>query len=376
MRIRFPRLSSIDSDITKFKLFIEELEHAGDLLQSKRLAKERMALVILDSMAERLLYEHAELFFDATEQMAWRNDRQYTARERNGILGDFASKVVLAQQVKGFPYRGALLNDLDGAIFRVAHTYRNAGYHRGDHNDVLTGPLARLYARAIARALARSAGDWIRGGFDDSLVADLDRFDWRDPNEGKGQFSPKPAAERIGAQITAPLVVDAADLAKRLVADFEARCDAAQELLDSPRVDGLDDDGIKRMLEAALHWARHRGDERLLALKEEQHELIDEFSKEHGLTKERRERLRENEREQFRRIEELEQVTEVKFDLGSTDRLRRLAACLEGVRGIAALLQRYQELDGELRLLEAAVLRMSVEWDRYVEHQMDIARGK
>ena len=376
MRIRFPQLGSIDGSITEFKLFIEELEHAGELLETERLAKERMALVILDSMAERLLYQHGEGYFRAAEEMVWRKDRQYTAKERNRILSDFGSKVNLAQKEKEWPYPAPLLDDLDAAIFRVAHSYRNAGYHRGEHNDILTGPLARLYAQAVARALTRSCSDSLRGGFDDDLVADLDRFNWRDDEQSRGTFSPKPAAERIGAEITAPLTVDAADLAQKLVSDFEERCDGAQELLDSPRLDGQGDEEIQTMLDAAIHWARHRGDERLLELKDEQQRMIEEYSKTGEVTDEHRDAARKNNLAQFERIRELEEITEVKFDLSSIGQLRRRAARLSGVTRLAPLLQRYQQLDDQLGLLEAAALRMADEWDRYVDLQVDIARGK
>ena len=79
----------------------------------------------------------------------------------------------------------------------------------------------------------------------------------------------------------------------------------------------------------------------------------------------------------------------VKFDLGSVASLTRRAERLRTERWLAPLLQRYQVLvrsarcrqrwktpDEELRLLEATVERMAREWDRFVQHQIDVARGK
>lgn len=367
---------TIGASITEFKLFVEELEHAGELLMTERLAKERMALVIVDSLADRLLYEHAHRYLEAAETMQWRRDRQYSGREQERILGDFGSKVTMALQEREFPYPDPLLDDLDAAILRVAHRYRNAGYHRGEHNDVLTGPLARLYAQAVGRALARSIPE-SAGTVSEEAISELDRFDWRDAEDRRGWFRRRVAAEKITGKITAPLVVEVGDLAEQLVADFEDRCAAVGESFDGLRMDGLDDEKLEALLEGAQHWAQHRGDEQLHELKEEQQKLIaavDDVDDE--VTEEQREALRKNNLAQFRRMQELKETTDLRVGVQSADGLSRQAQRLRTVSAVAPLLQRYQQLDERLELLEDAVLWTSVQWDRWVDQAIDEARGK
>ena len=375
-RYRFQPSISLSFNITEFKLFIEELEHAAELILSGRRAKERMALVILDSLADRLLYQHAHRHLEAAEYMVWRRDPQFTAKEQNDLLQDFAKKTRLGAKDAEWPYPNPILEASDVSVFRVAHAYRNAGYHRGEHNDALTSPLGRLYAIAIAGAFPRSLTDVLTGGLDDRLLDELDRFDWRGPGLKPGQFRVKEAAERICAEIAAPLAVDTRDLAKQLVVDFEARCGVVQEILESPRIDGVKDAFIETMLDAALDWARHRGDAELLALKDEQHALIERASNASEVTAEHRDAIRQNELAQFKRIADLSDMTEHKFNLGSAARLRERAERIRTLRSLSPLIERYRSLDEELGLLEAAADRMATEWDRFLQLQTDIARGK
>ena len=336
-----------------------------------------MALIVLDSLADRLLYEHAEAYFGAAESMSWQRDRQYPREKRSQILRDFGSKVSLALIDRDpFPYPNALLDSLDAEIFRVAHRYRNAGHHGGKHNDALTGPLGCIYAAAISRAFSRSAESYSRGGMDDSLLTELDRFNWRDPRTDSGFFSPGPASERITAEIILPIAVEVQDLARSLEADLERRSAGVGKLLDGLRGRGLPDELIASFLTGAQHWAAHRADSRLIQLTEAKHRLISEVGGRENPPDTLIDAYRQNETAIDCRTVELTATTNVRFDLHSAERVRRLASRLGSERSPATLLQRYQHLDQELEQLENAVDWVVTEWDRHVEHQIEIARGK
>jgi len=47
----------------RFVLFVEQLEQAIVLLESGRIARQRMALVALDNLAEGLIHRHLEMVF-------------------------------------------------------------------------------------------------------------------------------------------------------------------------------------------------------------------------------------------------------------------------------------------------------------------------
>jgi hypothetical protein len=64
MTLDFPDISSRRGDeIERFILFVEQLEQAIELLQTGRTARQRMALVALDNLAEVLISDYAESAF-------------------------------------------------------------------------------------------------------------------------------------------------------------------------------------------------------------------------------------------------------------------------------------------------------------------------
>jgi hypothetical protein len=161
MRLLFPPLYSISDDLAEFSSFVEQLEHAAQLLESERPAEHRMALVVLDSLAEVLLFHRAHRHIETRDSL-WHGGVGYSTDERDRILRRFNRKVqIAATDERDFHYPEALLDELDASIFRVAHSYRNAAYHRGRQNKALAAPLGRLYAAAIARA---SRGRFVHPG--------------------------------------------------------------------------------------------------------------------------------------------------------------------------------------------------------------------
>jgi hypothetical protein len=67
MRRDLPPLRTMGEEPGEYVAFLEELQHAANLLVSGGIAQERMALAIIDSLAERLLYRHAQRCFSAGE---------------------------------------------------------------------------------------------------------------------------------------------------------------------------------------------------------------------------------------------------------------------------------------------------------------------
>src|SRR5690349_14683806 len=55
-----PLLHPLHEDAAEYTAFLLELRHAADLLDEGGVVAERMALTITDSLADRLLYQHAQ----------------------------------------------------------------------------------------------------------------------------------------------------------------------------------------------------------------------------------------------------------------------------------------------------------------------------
>ncbi len=369
-----PPIGSIDDTPGEYINFVQELEHSSALLQSGGTPKERMALVIIDSLAERLLYQHAQRCFGASEAPVARFTRPFPATRRREILDDFNAKVRLALvNERFFVFIEPLLNDLDAEIFRVAHRYRNAGYHRGEHNPALIGPLGRLFGQAVGRAFTRSASHSFVS-FSPDEVEELDRFGWREAGE-LGALVPRSATEAITRTITAPLDVQLRTLADQLATDSEDRLREVETTIESLRVD-LDDAHIAHLLESAQHWAQHRGDEQLHQLALEQDALTFEAEESDEVGDELREAFLQNAEKQRSRMNELAATSNIRVRLESIEMLGRRTDPLRRKDRVAPLLQAYRQLDEQLELLERAVEWVARSWDQTVQRASDQARGK
>jgi hypothetical protein len=144
-------------DLSRFELFAEQLVLAAELVRGGGSARERLALVAIDNLAEVVLYRHMQFAFGASEDMGGRLAvRRFGQRERDRLRQDFDRRVTLAlsepQGIGAFAFPRPVLDEQDAAIFRVAHRYRNGLHHEDRANDALLDPLARLYLIAVGRA--------------------------------------------------------------------------------------------------------------------------------------------------------------------------------------------------------------------------------
>jgi hypothetical protein len=382
MAIIFPVASGMGGDdvLGQLAFFLEQLDKSVELLRAACPASERIALVGVDSLAEVLLYDHARQHFRASEELRWWRERAYPAGRRRAILDNFNRKVALAAKgVEGtmtFGYPEPILDEFDATTFRVAHRYRNAAYHRGHHNGALAGPLVALYAGAVGRALVCSLQRFgVMGGLSQERLARLESLGWR-PAERGGVIGPHDAAGQIVTRITDECHVDRADLAARLAEDLADRSAAVENELASLRRDGLEDTDLDKMLRAAQLQAVHGADDELVRLQDEQASMLHALQASDEVADRDRERFQENEGAQSRRMTELDAQFDQEVELDTPAKIRKRGHRLTTTRTVATLLQRYQPLDEQLQVMEDAVEWMAIEWDRYVQMQTDIARGK
>src|SRR6266487_4567607 len=83
MSLGFPGMGRATGSIAdRFLLFVEQLEQAILLLESGRIARQRMALVALDNLAEGLIFHHLQKVFLASDEPTWVKHREFPAKER------------------------------------------------------------------------------------------------------------------------------------------------------------------------------------------------------------------------------------------------------------------------------------------------------
>lgn len=358
-------------DPGEYSAFLAELRHAVDLLTEGGIAQERMALAVADSLAERLLYQHAQRCFSAGDARIGILTDPFPAGRRAKILGGFGRRVQLAlTDEEFFVFVSPLLDDFDADIFRLAHDYRGPSYHRGEHNPALAGPLGRLYAQAVGRAFTRAMGDSL-SAFSSDAVTELEQYRGHEA----GSFSPRHETGSIVEGITDQMTVDRRDLARQLSADGDRRLAAVDRVIESLRRD-LTEEMIDELIQGAQHWAEHRGDEELHLLSREMQGLENEAGDQEELDDELKQKIVENRMAEFARMEELKSKTNIRVNLSTIGSLRRRLAQFASKATVASLVHAYRQVDDLLQVLETSVEWVQYSWERSVEQAVEEARGK
>jgi hypothetical protein len=200
----FPSLGRATGSVAdRFLLFIEQLEQALLLLASGRIARQRMALVALDNLAEGLMFHHLQKVFLASDEPTWVEHRQFSAKERHKATRSFNKRVDLAtEKLESAPpvyFPDRILDAHDAVVFRVAHHYRNPIYHQDRHNPTLILPVGRLYVQAVGRAFVRSHQEGWAVSSSPAFMEEIEQLGWR--GRGDNYFEPRAAAEAVIAAL-------------------------------------------------------------------------------------------------------------------------------------------------------------------------------
>ena len=131
---------------------IEQLEYAGELIDKNTPTNSRLALFLIDNLAELIM--HREVLFEFSKYFFSK-----TYENWGKIALDYPYSYKKTERVKNkYPYKvNFLVNDLnilskhDGDILKSCHYIRNEAYHYGVIRDNIIGPLVRTYFQTICK---------------------------------------------------------------------------------------------------------------------------------------------------------------------------------------------------------------------------------
>jgi hypothetical protein len=369
-------------DLRQIDLFAEQLDLTAALLRAGGVARGRMAVVAIDSLADVLLYRHMQFSFGASEEMGGRfATRRFDQRERDRLRQDFDRRVTLATTVQTgpmtFAYPKPILDAQDATTFRVAHRYRNGVYHEDRHNDALLDPLARLYIAAVGRAWCRAQPAVSKGGSAGRLKGL--RYVPRHAHAPDKSIIVLPqAVEQLIPELLQDLDVAPRKLAERLAADLVARADAADEARQQLARDGLHRGAHAEMLRHAELRHAHRADPEYVRLQDLSATILDQaiHSSNPQADVDLGRQLREAEQQQRERIDALRSDFKPQLSVRTPDSVRHAAGRIRQLRDSTRLLPRYERQDARLRLLESCLGWLDREWDRFITSEEDLRRGK
>src|SRR5438105_4721622 len=131
--------------------------HARDLIRSGTIRELRLAVILLDHLAEVMLQRRLTYQIEQGDAHWIIRGRHYSGRERKGMRRVFDAKLdAILEYRDGINGMPQMLTSSDVAILSISHEYRNDIYHRDTHNATLLPLLARLQLGAVSRTFARS----------------------------------------------------------------------------------------------------------------------------------------------------------------------------------------------------------------------------
>src|SRR5258705_2380028 len=154
----------------KFQEFIEILEVCRSLIHSRSSVRIRLAIVLLDNMAEVLMLHKCRTILEHDDFSKRIVAPQYSLTERIRVGRDFGGKVwFLTTKVR-------LIADPDATTLRIGHSYRNAGFHRDEHNDAANQVIVSLLFEAVCHLLTVVYVDGTISGGDESGVQWITKY--------------------------------------------------------------------------------------------------------------------------------------------------------------------------------------------------------
>jgi hypothetical protein len=367
------RSEAIDDDLF---VALEQLETIRDLLRTNSPVKARMALILLDSLADAVLFRRLERIYDASEEPLLRHLMpQYSNRERSVARQRFNKRVEIARRLSEVDrWRGesdSLIDDADAAVLKVGHSYRNDAYHEDSHNEDVVASIARVLFAAVARLITRLQPRGV--SFGGLPPADIDRLaEWG--YEDGSSFELRELADAVASNFIAELALDVDNFRDLLAKDLESRVESLRADVEFLGQSSIDPATIIQGVEL---WSHYGADEQLLELAQQFDPFVMSGELESGRPPDEVFAQREGAMVSYRRrMNELERDHKRRVSLDLMGQGTRVAARLRRLNDPSQILVAYWKVDAPLGMLEQYVHQAVMALDREIERQSDIERGK
>ncbi|MGP0592196.1 hypothetical protein ACTRXD_06590 [Nitrospira sp. T9] len=349
-------------EFDRFLGALQLLEVACGLMLSSQHEKSRMAIILLHSLAERLMFSEVIEKFDSDVSLSRVSVPNYTAQFRKKVLRYFDEKVDFCRNT------AELISDADATIFKILNFYRNAAYHRDSHNPNVISSIARISFHATLRLFERTAGNssvsiW---GLSEEQSSSLTPF-CQVENFIDYEKAAKEAAQKLGEKVAA----FPSDIRSSFVADIKGRL-AKLERMKTETLYCKTASDLDEIFKKSAFELKGIEDDLSLELKQLNYRITGQVS---GAVPS----WDEYQAAEQKYIEKMKaaydsfipEVTAATLDLIS-DKVQ----LLEGSATLEAALSLYLQLDQSLVEVEVLAFHAERRIDLAVQLQLDIERGK
>jgi hypothetical protein len=372
-------------DFGRFVLGAEQLAVCRELLLSDSTPKQRMGVILLDSLADALLYRLMETAFLYNDG-AWFSHLlpHYSKKKRDNARRHFAERLKIARDpsyetvVAGYP---AVVTETDITVLTIGHSYRNAAYHRDTHNPAVLATIGKIFFKSVGALFVRSQpagiGKWLTEGQANRLRLVGVNLD----NDGLGPnvLNFRDAADGFTGSLSSGMEVAAHELSQELAEDLEFRVQEVEEHISYlSEVPGK----IEEHLEWMAFWASHREDAELMRLKDARDAFLRDLWNRWNMEGEEvapelhKKEVQVSEAYNKRFTELWKTRGTTKGTLNSIADIRKVAKRLPMKRSSASILQAYRQADEELSGIERYIDEAVAAYDEAVNQEIDRRRGK
>lgn len=376
-------MASRDHDLVdEFLMVVDQLEVCRTLLREGNPVRGRMALILLDNLADILLHRRCRDILAVTPHLLGGTRQLRTAKDLRWFH-DRLAFVREPQWVTSGSGKAPFLAAGDAAVLLVAHRYRNAAYHQDDHNPATITTLATILFKTVAQMWSRlSAGHWSLGVYGPQMaeqLAPLDRYGAVEQGGFRGSSGIHwgNASTRIAADLSDGLEVALPDAVSVFCADIEDRLDELAGMIES-EVGAAS----LREVDGQLAWKefldKADGDKEIRRLRKLRAAPIRErlSGQWSAPTADEIEVDEQCRRAIWARMMELWPSFTPTATTALLDERLGILAALAGSASEADLLERYEGFDRRLADVEDYVELLRREWEIAVQAEIDWERGK
>ena len=144
------RGSDLKNDWDSFEelhVAVEQLELCQRLLRTRSHSKARAAVILLDHVADALMYRICSYDFGHEEFLEMVIPPAVPKEKREKILYRFEEKLSYTAQIK------KLISGDESTVLTIAHRVRNFAYHRNYHNPSTIGIVGRILFKTVCGIL-------------------------------------------------------------------------------------------------------------------------------------------------------------------------------------------------------------------------------
>jgi hypothetical protein len=364
---------------------LEVLVECRTMLLSNSPTKARMALILLDALADALVHRRLRRVTAASEMFwSWyRENPMFTDSELRDARRSFDERIGLArQQFEDVANLGAereLMRDVDAKVLSVGHSYRNLAYHQDKHNAAVITPLAKVvYDSVVSVFESAHSGGWRleSAEFWAELLApfdiELELGEGDDLTRGR-------VATLIAAKLREGMDVPLDELVELLADDLDQRVERVQAELATLPVEGAALEAILRgLIDLRERADRIWTDDEIVRLAKLYRSFIPRGNgTDLELSPEAVEEINRIEDEMRKRAQGLTEVgDQPKASFDALENARAAAAVLRRTRDLVQALRTYQKADLALARLAEHVEDIVTDYDRQTQLQSDTERGK